>query len=131
MKGIYWFMVWPKELDPERILARRRVLSSVPLFLMTLTTGAPPAGEPLRRSQMLPAAAVLADRSGKSWMKGFLACARRPRPSKLEVLIAALSWAVGEGLISWEEGLGAVAELRTMKELQSPSGEQERPPEGS
>src|ERR1035437_167129 len=48
VKGIYWFMVWPKELDPERILARRRVLSSVPLFLMTLTTGAPPAGEPLR-----------------------------------------------------------------------------------
>jgi hypothetical protein len=45
-------------------------MSQLALFLMTLTTGAPPAGEPLRRSQMLQATAVLADRSGERWIKG-------------------------------------------------------------
>jgi hypothetical protein len=116
-KWIAWFIVRPPELEPERTLAKRRELSSVPLFLMTLTTGAPPAGEPLRRSQMLPAAAVLADRSGERWIKGVLVCARRPGTPKLMVLLLAVYAAAHEGLISAEESAGAERELETMKEL--------------
>jgi len=117
LRCITWCIVGPPELEPERILAQRRVISSVPLFLMTLTTGAPAAGEPLRRSQMLPAAAVLADRSGESWMKGVLVCATRPGTSKLVVLLVAVYAAARKGLISAEESAGAEAELLTMMEL--------------
>lgn len=123
LKSIAWYIVRPEELEPERILARRRVLGSVPLFLMTVTTGAPPAGDPLRRSQMLPAAAVLADRSGDSWIKGVLVCATRPRPSKLEVLLVAVYVAARRGLISAAESATAEAELLMMQDFQAVPGD--------
>jgi len=115
---IPWFIVWPPELEPERILARQRVLSSVPLFLLTLTTGAPPAGELLQPSQMFPAGAVVADRSGESWREGFWVCAARPGPTKLQVLIVAVLKAAEKGLLSGDEAHAAIAELGAMEELQ-------------
>lgn len=114
---IPWFIVWPVELEPERILARQRVLSSVPLFLLTLTTGAPPAGEPLQPGQMFAAAAVVADPSGEIWREGILVRARATGPSKLEVLLVAVYVAAEEGRISAQESASAEAELLTMKEL--------------
>jgi hypothetical protein len=85
---------------------------------MTLTTGAPPAGEPLRPDQMLPAGVVLADRSGESWREGFWVCAACPGPTKLQVLIVAVLKATEKGLISRDEALAAIAELGAIEEMQ-------------
>ena len=117
-KGGSWFIVCPAELDSDRILAQKRVLSSIPLFLMTLTTEAPPAGEPLRPDQMLPAGVVLADRSGEDWREGFWVCAARPGPTKLQVLIVAVLKAAEKGLISVDEAHAAIVELGAVEELQ-------------
>jgi hypothetical protein len=43
-----------------------------------------------RRIKENQAAAVLADRSAESWMKGVLVCATRPGTSKLVVLLVAV-----------------------------------------
>ena len=117
-KGGSWFIVCPAALDSDRILAQKRVLSSIPLFLMTLTTGAPPAGEPLRPDQMLPAGVVLADRSGEDWREGFWVCAARPGPTKLDVLLVAVIKAAEKGLISVDESHAAIVELGAVEELQ-------------
>lgn len=112
-----WFIVWPEGLNPECILAQRRVLRSVPLFLMTLMSEAPPAGDPLRPDQMFPVAAVLADRSGESWREGVLVWATGARAPKLMVLLLALCAAERKGLISAAESADAEAERLTMTEL--------------
>ena len=117
-KGGSWFIVLPAELGSGRVLAQKRVLSSISLFLMTLTTGAPPAGEPLRPDQMLPAGVVLAARSGEDWREGFWVCAARPGPTKLQVLIVAVLKAAEKGLISVDEAHAAIAELGAIEELE-------------
>ena len=116
-EGGSWFILLPEQLDSDRILAQKRVLNSIALFLMTLTTGAPPAGEPLRPDQMLPAGVVLADRSGEDWREGFWVCAACPGPTKLDVLVEAVFKAALEGVISLDEALAAFDEFGAMEEM--------------
>jgi hypothetical protein len=100
---IYWNIVSPDELESARVLAKRRVLQSLPLFLLTLMRNPPQAGGLLPTGGTAPAGAVATGTAGERWIEGDLAYPKRLGASRPDVLIDALRLAALEDLISVDE----------------------------